>query len=369
MRNLSLKEISQKLPRGWQWIAAAVVAVLLRMLLPAAVIEEYYYGAIFKGIRWLFDYTAGRLPFPAVYLLTLTLLIMLVRFFLRLRRERGSFGRKVGRFLWSATVFTAGAVFFFLVLWGYNYGRISVEEKLNFDPQPLTYEELQAEFARTTEELIAARAAVPGATDSVLSPAYFPENAEDLIRADLTEWLRKHRYPTPGRVRGRLLHPQGILLSISTAGVYLPWVGEGHIDAGMYPIQWPFVTAHEMSHAYGFTDEGTCNFIAYLALRDSENAFFRYSAVLGYWVYLASGTARYDYDAYQEFYQTLPLGIRNDRKYIRAYADRFPDLMPRLRDAFYNQYLKTQGIEEGIKNYSRVIMLVRAWRKRKQEAE
>jgi len=183
----------------------------------------------------------------------------------------------------------------------------------------------------------------------------------------LEKWLVKYGFPINGRVRGRLLRPKGTLLSISTAGVYLPWVGEGHIDAGMYEIQFPFVIAHEMSHGYGFTDEGTCNFIAYQAMRESDNPFFRYSAVLGYWVYLANAIAQYDYEAYKSFYKTLPLGIRNDRRIIRQYSDSYPDIMPYFRDAFYNQYLKTQGIEEGMKNYSRVVMLAAAWREKNRK--
>ncbi len=343
------------------WVTAATVAIILRMTLSPAFIEDVYTRFIFQGIRVLIDNTVGRLPFPAVYLFLTVLLIYLFRNARAGIRREGKFGIKLLRFGRFFLTFSAAFVFLFLFLWGFNYGRVPIERQLRFNPQPLEYDRLKAEFEKTTEMLIAARAAVPGATDSVLTYEIMPEDAEDLIRADLETWLTNHRFPTLGRVRGRLLYPEGILLSISTAGVYLPWVGEGHIDAGMYFIQHPFVMAHEMAHGYGFTDEGTCNFVAYLALKDSENPFFRYSATLGYWVYLASSMARFDYEKYKEFYETLPLGIRKDRQYIRAYSDRFPDIMPQVRDAFYDNYLKTQGVKEGMKSYSRVVMLVTAW--------
>ena len=41
---------------------------------------------------------------------------------------------------------------------------------------------------------------------------------------------------------------------------------------------------------------------------------------------------------------------------------RYPDLVPGLQYQMYDAYLKTQGIKEGMLNYNRVIMLVRAWR-------
>ena len=355
---------SQKYSSVIWWCTAALIAVLLRVTLSPDIIEEVYTRFIFQGIRVFIDYTVGTLPFPAVYLFLTALVIYLFRKAKRGIQKEGDLTVKLLRFGRFLLTFSAAAVFLFLFLWGFNYGRVSIEKQLRFSPQPLEYEALQTEFEKTTRLLIAARAAVPGATDSVLSPDLMPDNAEDLIRKDLEIWLQNHRFPTAGRVRGRLLYPKGTLLSISTAGVYLPWVGEGHIDAGMYFIQHPFVMAHEMAHGYGFTDEGTCNFVAYLALKDSENPFFRYSAVLGYWVYLASGVARFDYEAYKTYYDTLPLGIRKDRQYIRAWSDRYPDILPKVRDAFYDNYLKTQGVKEGMKSYSRVVMLVTAWERR-----
>ena len=40
----------------------------------------------------------------------------------------------------------------------------------------------------------------------------------------------------------------------------------------------------------------------------------------------------------------------------------YPDIMPQFRDAAYDSYLKAQGIEEGIQNYGKVILMVEAWR-------
>ncbi|MGK0364578.1 MAG: hypothetical protein ACI85O_001635 [Saprospiraceae bacterium] len=357
-----MKYETKKIPKDWGWIILAVITVLFRIILPASVIESVYSRGIFQFIRIVIDNTVGLLTFPTLYLFVAGLLFLLVRSIRNGIRFEGSFKQRLGRLGWSFLKFTSIVVFLFLSMWGFNYGRVPIEKQLSFDPKPLEYKELKKEFELTTQELIEMRKQISSATDSVLSPDLFPRDAERLIRADLEKWLARYDFPVRGRVRGRLLRPKGILLSISTAGVYLPWVGEGHIDAGMYEIQFPFVIAHEMSHGYGFTDEGTCNFIAYQAMRESDNPFFRYSAVLGYWVYLANAVARYDFDAYKEFYKTLPLGIRNDRQVIRAYSDSYPDFMPYFRDAFYNQYLKTQGIEEGMKNYSRVVMLAAAWR-------
>ena len=176
--------------------------------------------------------------------------------------------------------------------------------------------------------------------------------------------LEKLGYPTAGEVRGRLLQPKGILLRFSTAGVYFPWTGESNIDAGLHPVQIPFTLAHEFAHGYGFTDEGTCNFLAYLACIQSDNKLFRYSGQLSYWRYLASAYRRHNREAYKVFFEKLPKGVVADLYDIDANSDKYPDILPRFRDAAYDTYLKTQGISEGEKNYSRIIMLVKSWREK-----
>jgi hypothetical protein len=79
--------------------------------------------------------------------------------------------------------------------------------------------------------------------------------------------------------------------------------------------------------------------------------------------YVASDYRGYQPEAYKEFYKNLPEGVKNDLRAIRREMDKYPDIFPAVRDATYNAYLKAQGIEEGIKNYNRVTMLVAAWRK------
>ena len=59
----------------------------------------------------------------------------------------------------------------------------------------------------------------------------------------------------------------------------------------------------------------------------------------------------------------MPQGILNDIKAINENLDNYPDIFPETRDFFYNNFLKSQGISEGIKNYSRVILLEVAYKK------
>ncbi|MFK7772166.1 MAG: DUF3810 domain-containing protein [Saprospiraceae bacterium] len=353
--------------KKWIWVALGLLAILVRVLLGFSpeLTERLYSRGIFVGIRCLLDYTIGWLPIPFVQVFLVGLIIFIISKVRNLIRTHTSFIESLKRVSLGIVSFCFGVIFFFLVLWGYNYGRLPVENSMNLTPNPLTLTELKTELGINTKEVSDARLTIPNITDSAIQKTFLPIDLENEVRQEVEKLLEKLDYPTAGTVRGRLLQPKGILLRFSTAGVYFPWTGESNIDAGLHPIQIPFTLAHEFAHGYGFTDEGTCNFLAYLACIQSENPVFQYSGHLSYWRYLASSYRRNDREGYTEYFKTLPKGMITDLYSIDANSDKYPDILPQWRNAVYDTYLKTQGIPEGVINYNRIVMLVKSWREKK----
>lgn len=361
-----MRDFFRKNKRKWIWVALGMSAILVRVLLSfsPSLTERIYSRGIFVGIRVLIDYTLGWMPFPLVFVVFSGILIFLFLKIKNLKRTHQSFLHSAGRIGLSLLSFLFGVVFFFLVLWGYNYGRMPIEKTLGIHPAPLVLEELKTELELNTKEVAVARDAIPNISEAPIEANFLPNDLENEIREDVEKLLEKLDFPTAGVVRGRMLKPKGILLRFSTAGVYFPWTGESNVDAGLHPIQIPFTLAHEFAHGYGFTDEGTCNFLAYLACIQSENKMVQYSGQLSYWRYLASSYRRFDRDSYKEFFNALPKGIVADLYAIDENSSKYPDILPEIRDVAYDTYLKTQGIEEGMKSYSRIVMLVKAWKER-----
>ena len=275
-----------------------------------------------------------------------------------------TFLRKAICLLRGIAGFTGALIFFFLVLWGYNYQRIDLEVRLGIQPIPLSVEQTFEELEQVTTELLDARFLLSRDTlplEAVPQTMHLPS-----IRQSTLEHLRAlligFGIPAPEGLVARQLRPPGILLQISTAGFYFPLTGECNIDDGLHPLQVPFVLAHEYAHGYGIGDEGSCNFLAYLALKTADDPWLRYSGALGYWRYVASSARRLDPERYSTFYSHLNKGVRQDLISIRRQMEKFPDLFPVARDRVYSAYLQTQGITEGLANYSRVVRLARAWR-------
>jgi hypothetical protein len=49
---------------------------------------------------------------------------------------------------------------------------------------------------------------------------------------------------------------------------------------------------------------------------------------------------------------------------INAVLRKYPGFFPTFSTLFYNSYLKSQGVEEGVISYSRVVAMVTTWRKK-----
>jgi hypothetical protein len=355
--------------KTWLGIGLGVAALLLKMLSTGHpdIVESIYSRGLFLGIRSAIDYLLAWIPVPLIYLF----LLAIVYFIFRGIRAwwRSSYQnkwRKAISAIAGLLSFVGVGLFLFLFMWGFNYGRIPLEQQLGLELNPLSLEELKEELYKETEIIKQLRSSIPEATTDPISYDYLPKDLEKVLRDQLEDWLALHGFPTIGKVRGRYMWPKGIFLRFSSSGLYFPFTGEGHVDAGLHPLQVVGVMAHELSHGYGFGDEGTCNFLAYVSAEDSKNPAIAYAAHLDYWRTLAINYLRYEPEKYREFRESLPLGIQSDLDAINEVLLRYPDIMPSFRYYAYDAYLKAQGIDEGIKNYSRVTMMVKAWRESKR---
>ena len=346
------------------WIIAGGFALFLKIILgnESKFVEHWYSRGLFIGVRYTFELLTW-LPIPLMYLFWIVVLWGAWRKIQSWRKN----GFATGQFLLGTASFIGALLFFFFMLWGFNYSRVSIERQLGLRLKPLKKVELDSAFQRETRLLIRLRAKITDAQNRALRRADFPKHLECSLNTSLEAWLSAQHFPTPGRVRGRLLYPEGVFLRFSTAGLYFPYTGEGHIDPGLAALQWPYTLSHELGHGYGFADEGTCNFLALMGCDQSSDPAIRYSGRLKYWRTLAGQLRRYNPEVFQQMRKELPREIQLDLEAINTALLRFPDFVPDLQPRLYNAYLKSQGIAEGVLNYDRVVMLAEAYASRKQD--
>jgi len=359
-----------KFDKRFWGIGLGVGAILLRFLLGFSpqLVETLYSRGLFKLIRVVLDSIHWILPFPALYLLVGGLLLAIYWGIKKWKRSDRSVLGKLGQTGFTLLSILGWIIFLFLFLWGFNYGRIPLATQIKIKPEPLKLATVVEELISRQADLLIVRSGIPAAkSDSSFTLAALPPHMVDHLRKGLENQLVKLGYPSTGFPTIRTGYPKGILWGFGAIGFYNPYTGECNVDPAVHPIDRPYVIAHELAHAYGFGDEGTCNFLAYLTCKNSSHPFIRYAGLFNYWQYIYYSYRRADRENFAKFYENLPFELKADIRSIEANSAAYPDFIPTsFRIATYDAYLKSQGVTEGYASYNQVVMLVYAWENKSQ---
>ena len=346
--------------RKWKWVLAAAFCVMLWAFLPRPFIEQYYSRGFFLLVRKLMDNTFGYLPFPAYYLFLGFLVMMVVNWILHFFREKPQpFKERI----FTIFSFACAMLSFFFVLWGFNYSRVSVEDQLYLHTKPMSQEVLLEEIKSTSGQLYNIRTQIMDSAHS-MPQIVFINNIEDNARAAIQETLKEFNFPYDARVRGRFVF-EDMFLYWNVGGQYMPFVGEANVDDGVFPSKKPFYLAHEMAHSFGFTAESDCNFLAYVSCVESGKLPFQYSGELNYLLYLLAELKSRDAVLYDSITTDLPDIIRADLEEIRLHQEKHTYKTGVVGNVVNELYLSALGVEDGIKNYDKMILLVYEWKARK----
>jgi hypothetical protein len=348
-------------------LCLGVFALLLRYVIPPQYIEVFYSRHVFLWVRGLFDFTLAFVPFPLLWVFYVVAFyfvfkILFLLFFKKMpwRQRFTEGGKRVANFV-------GFMLFGFFLLWGFNYGRPNFAKQIGLTIQKLDTTALRQELFIAAREAIAARDTLmkplhyENITDSDTSQAFtINEHFESDMRNYTTQLLNKYHFPAGGNLRGRQIKPNGLLFRFGISGIYMPYIGESTIDNALHPLEKPFSMAHEMAHGYGWTEEATANFVAYLTCTQSDDLLTRYSGYLSYYRYVASNFKRKFPEEYKVFREKLPIGIKNDLTAINNRINQYPDWFD--TSGINDVYLKSQGVTEGVESYARIVVLVHSWR-------
>lgn len=350
--------------RDWSWAFLGIVALTIRYFAvqyPEAT-DELYSRKFFPGIRNVIDLTLGHLPFPSVYLFVVLVLLVLVVFVQRFRKRTGWKSRSI--YTVQATSNGIGAlIFFFLVLWGFNYQRTPIFQQLALKPKSLNLVQLESEITITKRLVEQYRRQVTSDSSAISEIMDYPD-LEKLVRANMGENLEILGLNFTGRPRTKQFPPPGFMRKMGILGIYFPFTGESYIDPTLHPLEQPFTVAHEMAHSYGVTDEGEANFIAWVICTNSEDPLLRYSGHLRLLQYQMRDYYRMAPDEYKTWIKTLSSGVKNDLNSISAAAAAIKPFSLELSRKSNDIFLKSQGVKAGVNSYQQLPMLAYAWRKR-----
>jgi uncharacterized protein DUF3810 len=332
-------------------IVALAVGAAVAPMSPAAV-ERFYSKGAYPLLQ---SQLTAISNLTALAIFDVLILTVLGAWFLLAVRDLGwnrgsSWLRGVAAIVVRTVVWAAGFYIVFLLIWGLNYRRTPLVDKLAFDERAVTVDALTSLGVTAVEQLNRLHA---GAHDSGWPAA-------DAIDPLLAAALAEVDLDVGGAGRVRVGRPKTTLLDwyfrrTATDGMTDPYFLETLASTGMLPFERPFVLAHEWSHLAGLADEGDANFVGWLAcMRASPPS--QYSG----WLFLYSELAAAMRDDVRASVAAgLAPGPRVDLAAIRTRIAQ--QMSPRLAAAgrqVYDRYLKANRIESGVQSYARVVRLV-----------
>ncbi len=349
---------------NWTWAFLGLLALGIRVLagLFPEVTDQFYSRTLFPFIRNGIDLSLGYLPFPTVYLflgLILGLLGISIRRFSRIETRN----KRAKYVLQAIANGLGGLVFFFLLLWGYNYQRTPIIEQLDLNPRPLNLQDLRKEIELTKSLASLDRNRISQDTTALTEMNDYAF-LEGLVRSTIKENLELLGLNFTGYPRTKQFPPEGFMRRMGILGIYFPYTGESYLDPSLHALEKPFTIAHEMAHSYGVTDEGEASFVAWVVCAQAEDPFLRYAAHLLLLRYQLRDYYEMDPDGALCWMEALPRGIIQDLMAIRESMEAYPPIWLELSRKSNDLFLKSQGVKSGIQSYQQLPMLASAWRQR-----
>jgi len=329
---------------GCSLLMAAVIFIISR-LTPASFIELYYSSGFYSIVSTPLLLISNALPFSLddllygfliVYLLTLILMTLL---------------RKLAfvSFIKRIVLLTAVVYSLFVLFWGFNYHRSSLNDRLGLPSAKANADELMQVFKKLIADL-----------NTTYTPIYTLD--KESVLHSVQSAYRSHASFLQIDTTLLKCTPKPITLSrffasATISGYYGPFFSEVHINHYLLTIDYPAVLAHEMAHRLGIASEAEANFYAWLVCSTSDDKRLAYSAnlhLLHYFVYEC-----YKLPGFKEAVKDLRYEVKHDfyksnYHWLKLMNRNVEFVATKVNDA----YLKSNSLEEGIEDYDGVVKYV-----------
>ena len=168
--------------------------------------------------------------------------------------------------------------------------------------------------------------------------------------------------------RAKTIHSSDFLSQEHMMGYYFPFSMEANYNKRMYIVNKPATICHELAHLKGFIYEDEANFIGFLACINSDDIFFQYSGYMSVLNYVENefrDSINHKASKYFE-HPEIAKSVYSDDLFLTAEAwEKVEEkaviqtaTVKKASNQFTEATLKINGVEDGMKSYSRVVTLL-----------
>lgn len=250
--------------------------------------------------------------------------------------------------------------FVFVFFCGVNYHRLTFTEVSGLEIEKSSTNELYDLCMDLADEVNSLREGLAENSNGIVESSLSDEELAKLCKTAYDKL--EPTYPTliAGYSATKPVYFSDMMSYSGITGVFFPFTYEANVNVAVPQYTLPATMCHELTHLRGYMREDEANFIAYLACKESDEAFVRYS---GYMLALTHSINRLygdSSDLYHEVYQRLSEKVKADLRYNSSYWAAHEGIVNDISNKVNDVYLKVNNQDDGVKSYGRMVDLLLA---------
>ncbi|MDH4402820.1 MAG: DUF3810 domain-containing protein [Flavobacterium sp.] len=317
-------------------------------------IEGFYSNGLYTSISYFSRIIFGFIPFSIGDFGYLFAIVFLIIGYTKNRKIiKLSWKDRLLKILSYFSVF----YFFFNILWGLNYYRVPLFEKLKIEK-----EYSNEDLLKFTKLLIAKTNSIHSQiTQNDSLKVVFPYSQEQVFEMNLkgyqslSKQIPSLNYDHPSIKKSLFSLP---LSYMGFSGYLNPFTNEAQVNDKIPMYNFPTTLTHEMAHQLGYASESEANFIGFLASINNENIYFQYSGYNHALHYCLSNWKFNDEVQFKKLLKTVHPGIIKNYKESEDFWNKYESFVEKGFHLFYDRFLKMNQQKDGIDGYSRFVDLL-----------
>jgi hypothetical protein len=323
--------------------------------------ERFYGGWLYPIIATALGKLNSLAPFSlAQILIVLSSIAALTCLTFRRQAPRHPLGLatafKAATFLW---IVIGVLGIWFVMSWGLNYARPSLERRLALSTSEIRVEEVLDAGRRSARRATELHDALAQPIDRPTRLTVSFTDLNEVIDRRLGELrLPGDRLEAPTSP-AKKLWGSTLLSYLGLSGIFVPFTGEPSINAMVPDASLPIVVAHERAHQRGVTDEGEANLVAFMTCAGAvHESYLTYAAYLYASAHLLGAASREAPEEARAAWEELGPGPRRDLEAIREFWSRYQGTLSVAAGRVNDVYLRSVRVPGGTRSYQRIVQLL-----------
>lgn len=240
----------------------------------------------------------------------------------------------------------------FYIGWGMNYYRDSIYERAGKERKAADKAEFKKFLAAYTDSLNANYMDVRAVDTAKMMKEIIQQYLDVSKQYGLAT---PHEWQEP-----KVLCFNKLYSSVGVLGYMGPFASESHLNHQLFPLQYPFIYAHELSHLLSVSSEAEANYWAYVTCINAESSEIRYAGYFGLLPNVFRNARNILTETEFKVWRDAikPQIIEEVIRHQDFWHEQYSTVLGEIQDMLFNSLLKGNNIPDGTMNYDQVLSII-----------